>query len=219
MKKLISTGNDIVDLDIINSARTCEKKFYSKILADSEILLYERKFSHLAFDIYVWLLWSAKESAYKYLKRLKPDMVFSPTKFLVTQLLFPEGYPITNFDITQIEETGFTRELIKGIINFDVNQLHFRSILKKEFVMSVVNEDNFDGVSWGIKLIDKFDPEYQSKAVREFVLNRLKRHFSNDIIINKNQHGIPVIVLPDEKISIPVSLSHHNHFVAYSFKL
>jgi phosphopantetheinyl transferase (holo-ACP synthase) len=220
MKKLISTGNDIVDLAIINSARTCEKKFYSKILADSEILLYELKFSHLAFDIYVWLLWSAKESAYKCLKRLKPDLVFSPTNFLVTHVLFPERYPITNLDITQIEETGFTRESIKGIINFEGNRLHFCSIIKKEFVMSVVNEDeNFDRIYWGIKLIDKLDAEYQSKAVRDFVLNRLKSYFSDDIKIIKNIHGVPMIPLPGKEIPIPVSLSHHHLLVAYSFQL
>ena len=68
---MISTGNDIVALGLINKQRTCEPRFYSKILSASEQALYHQsEFTALPFEHYVWLLWSVKESTYKFLKRL-----------------------------------------------------------------------------------------------------------------------------------------------------
>ena len=219
MKKMISTGNDIISLNFTDKVRTNDPKFYRRILADSEGCLYNLKFPHLPFEIFVWLFWSVKESAYKYLQRLTPELVFSPKKFDVTSLQLPEGYEITSFELNQMERTGFPDKSIKGTVNYGTHRLHFRSVVKKEFIMSVVNgNENFDNIFWGIKSIEKSDPEHQSKAVRELVMNRFKSSYrTNNIAINKNKHGFPVIAERNKEIPIPVSLSHHYHLVAYSY--
>jgi len=41
----------------------------------------------------------------------------------------------------------------------------------------------------------------------------------NNIIINKNPLGIPVILKDNIELRIPVSLSHHEYYIAYSFQL
>ena len=218
---MISTGNDIIFLSATDNARTSEKRFYTRILTDSELHLYNLEFSYLSLEIFVWLLWSVKESAFKYLQRLTPELVFSPKKFVVTHLQFPEGYEITSFKSTQIEDTGFADQSIRGIINNGIDQLHFRSLVKKELIMSVVNADsNFDSISWGIKSIEKSDSDYQSTAVRNFLINKLKNNYcSDDFGIEKSRHGFPLITKSGEEIFIPVSLSHHYHLVAYSCRL
>ena len=83
---MLGTGNDIVALAAINVERTRQSNFYSKILSLSEQQLYNELQSQLPFENFVWLAWSVKESAYKFLKRFMPDLVFSPTKIMITNL-------------------------------------------------------------------------------------------------------------------------------------
>src|ERR1700691_5688102 len=101
---MISAGNDIISLNAINITRTKQEKFYSKILSPTEKELYNQaEFTTIPFENFVWLLWSIKESAYKYLKRNNPGLVFIPIKFTVKQLLIPHGYISTNFGARQLE--------------------------------------------------------------------------------------------------------------------
>ena len=80
---MTSTGNDIVSFAATNLIRTKEPIFYNKILSEQEIAAYARlHHQFLAFDVYIWLLWSVKEATYKYLKRLDPGLIFSPTKIV-----------------------------------------------------------------------------------------------------------------------------------------
>jgi phosphopantetheinyl transferase (holo-ACP synthase) len=219
---MTSTGNDIVSLNTINIARTKQSRFYSKILSDTEkALYYEAEFAAIPLENFVWLLWSIKESAYKYLQRNKPELIFTPTKFVVTQLQPPFEYNITNFAATETEGTGFDSEKVfKGIITFGADTLYTRSLMYRELIVSVVNGDeNFENTYWGIKLIDNPDPEYQSMAVRAFLINRLHRLFLlDDLTIGKNALGFPIVLNGGKETDIPVSLSHHDHFVAYSFQ-
>src|ERR1700740_2467205 len=84
---MISAGNDVVSLAAIDITRTNQHKFYSKILSDSEIPLYnEFSLAQIPFEHFVWLLWSIKESAYKFLQRNNPGLIFTPVKFVVNDL-------------------------------------------------------------------------------------------------------------------------------------
>jgi phosphopantetheinyl transferase (holo-ACP synthase) len=118
---MISTGNDIIALKTINIARTKQKNFYRKIISTSEKDLYDRQFSdNLPFDVFVWLLWSVKESVYKYLQRITPELVFSPTKIIITQLALPAD----NF-VEQFEGRGFDEiSVYKGIVSFGDHALY-----------------------------------------------------------------------------------------------
>src|ERR1700744_3921655 len=208
---MISTGNDIVALKATNIARTKQQNFYRKIISASEKELYNRQLSgHLPFDVFVWLLWSVKESVFKYLQRLAPELVFSPTKIIITQLSLPEN----NFD-GQLEGCGFNNNsTYKGIINFGDHVLHSRSLISEEFIFSVVNgTDDFGHIHWGIHLIDSSDSDTQSKTVREFLIRRLSLLFpGSTLLVEKNPKGYPVILKDGEEILLPVSLAHHEHY-------
>jgi len=218
-----STGNDIVSLNAINRSRTKQPGFYSKILSASEQLLYnEPEFAAIPFEHFVWLLWSIKESAFKYLQRSNPDLIFSPTKFIVQQLQMPPGYGITNLETTETEGNGFDSRAnhVKGMIKVGTATLYSRSIIYKELISSVVNgNDNFENTSWGIKLISKSHPSFQSTVAREFLVDRLSRLFQMDnCVIGKSSDGFPIVLEGKKELRIPVSLSHHDRLVAYSFQ-
>jgi phosphopantetheinyl transferase (holo-ACP synthase) len=219
---MTSTGNDIVALKAINVARTIKFNFYSKILSTAEKDLYDRQFADkLAFEKFVWLLWSVKESAYKYLKRVAPDLVFSPTRTSIPSLELA-GQLLTVFEERMIEGCGFdNQDAYKGVVQLGTHQLFSRSIISDDFIFSVVNEENdFSNTYWGIELIASSETEYQSKAVRAFLVGKLNGLFPDAAFkIEKSLKDIPILFKDTQETNIPVSLAHHDHCVAYSFQL
>src|SRR5258705_2585880 len=218
---MTNSGNDIVSLHAINITRTKQPQFYSKILTDSEINLFSAGgCSEIHFEKFVWLLWSIKESAFKALKRTRPTLIFSPTKFVVNHLSTPSGYSEINFDASQIEDTGFDHRMaFKGTVTFESDTLFSRSLIYRELIVSVVHDhSNFEHTYWGVKLIDHPHPNNQSVAVRRFLINKLHGLFHWDgLKVEKSTHGFPILLDGNKEVAISVSLAHHDLLVAYSF--
>jgi phosphopantetheinyl transferase (holo-ACP synthase) len=218
---MISAGNDIVSIAAINTVRTKQPAFYKKILSETEINQYQAAYSEIIpFEIYAWLLWSIKESAYKYLKRLNPELIFSPTRFVVSDLRGPKRQLTESFGSSQLEAVGFDDEgTWTGLITLGNNILYSQSVLYPNVIHSVVNHENtFNNVYWGIKTINDNNSANQSVTVRTFILDKLSSLFSTKKLqVGKSKHGIPVISDGQNQMQLPVSLSHHEHFIAYSF--
>lgn len=221
---MISTGNDIVAFKAINRQRTNHFRFYSKILSVSEQELYfQDEFAEMPFEKYVWLLWSIKESVYKYQKRVRPGLVFSPTKICIQGINPSYRHDNKNFDAVQWENNNCESRqgLYQCSIHFESEIFYSRSKISDDLIATVVhNEDTFEDVWWGIKSINYSDNENQSKEVRSFILKRLNFMLQpnySQLSIAKNQAGCPLVLMGDIEMNIPVSLAHHDQFVAYSF--
>ncbi|GAB3910740.1 4'-phosphopantetheinyl transferase family protein [Mucilaginibacter boryungensis] len=210
-------GNDIIALNAIDILRTNKRAFYTKILAKSEQQLYKDSFPAIPFHLYVWLLWSVKESAYKCLQRQQTDLVFSPTGTVITNLSTPNQSIPNAADI--LENTDFDKDAcFSSIIEFNTHKLYARSIIYgDELIHTVASTDaDFNHINWGIKHIEQIDPESQSLAVRGFLLNRLKTDFpGRELAVQKHSSGYPYITIPEKQLA--VSLSHHGHWVGYAY--
>jgi phosphopantetheinyl transferase (holo-ACP synthase) len=218
---MTSTGNDIVCINAIDIPRTKQLRFYSRILSSSEQNLYNKpEYTAIPFEYFVWLLWSIKESAFKYLQRATPPLVFSPTKFIVTQLDIPLGASTKNLAETEMAQRGFGEDTVKAIVTYADVKLSSRSLIYRELIVSVVNGDeNFEDIYWGVKSLNNIAPDYQSAEVRVFLTATLKHHFgAEDISICKTANGIPFLSLNQSNTTLPVSLSHHGNFAGYSFR-
>ncbi|HTD40298.1 MAG TPA: 4'-phosphopantetheinyl transferase superfamily protein [Mucilaginibacter sp.] len=215
---MISAGNDIVALKAINITRTKQQNFYRKIITETEKALYDKPFSEgLPFEQFVWLLWTIKESVYKYLQRINPGLIFSPTKIVIGQL-----DPPSNNTISIFESRGFNDpKVYKGTAEFGAHILYSRSIITEDFIFSVVNHINgFERVMWGIKLIDSSEPDRQSDAVRVFAIAMLSSLFPDaELEIGKSVYGYPVLLKNGDETPVPISLAHHDRYVAYSFQM
>ena len=215
-----STGNDIVALALVNKQRTSQFRFYSKILSVSEQKLYHQpELQQLPFENYVWLLWSVKESAYKYLKRLDPTLIFSPTNIIIQHIVIP-GLSFDESVAAQWESTCEDAGLYSGKVVHGPHTLYFRAKINEAWIASVVNDDEcFDHVCWGVKSIDNAGYKYQSLEARLALINKLNGFLQGDLRIEKSSVGYPVIVNYDEETGVPTSLAHDGYFVAYSFVL
>ncbi|MDR3716924.1 MAG: 4'-phosphopantetheinyl transferase superfamily protein [Puia sp.] len=222
-----SAGNDIVALKVTDQSRAGAPAFYSKILSVSERALYDGQvIGEMSFVTFVWLLWSVKESVFKYLKRHDTHLVFYPSKIVVRRL---DRLPAETFDKAGIFEwgegggriAGDGEVLYGGLVVYGSARLYFRSRLRAEWVAAVVCEtENFEHTWWGVRSIGEVAYAAQSSSVRAFVMQKLYSLFSgDDLRMIKDAAGCPVVSDEDRKIRIPVSLAHHDRFVAYSFSL
>jgi phosphopantetheinyl transferase (holo-ACP synthase) len=219
---MLSAGNDIVSLNGIDTTRTKQPNFYSKILTPAETALYsEPGLSAIPFEVFVWLLWSIKESAFKFVQRIDPTILFTPVKFEVRKINTPPLFTINSFSETKLTGIGFERlPAITSIITFEGKTFYSNSLIYTELIATVVNaEANFNNIHWGIKQIDSTGTAIQSSEVRAFAINSLQQALGDSrIAINKNKHQIPVAIQNQAK-ALPISLSHHENWVGYSFSL
>ncbi len=215
-----SAGNDIIALGMINKQRSNDSRFYTKILSASEQELYHaRAFAQMPFEHFVWLLWSIKESAYKYLKRGSSGLLFSPTKIIIQHINFPAEQEVNSFKDAQWQGCASGECCYSGNFIFGSAAFYFRSKMHHELIATVVSEDeNFEHTWWGIQAIEQADAAHQSKTVRMFLLNKLNNLFpGKDLRIEETTAGYPVIFEGDHQLKLPVSIAHHGHYVAYSF--
>jgi hypothetical protein len=200
-----STGNDIVALIATDKERTIRYRFYSRILSAEEQTLYKQGLpDRIPFDHYVWLMWSIKESVYKSSSRIDREPVFSPLKIPVCRLDPPSG-----------------DEFYKGIAVYGPGTLYSRSIIRDGAIVTVVSGDeDFRDTRWGFTTIGSSTYTDQSAAVRALALNELYRVFPGTRLrIEKTSAGFPVLLEGGTMLDIPLSLAHHDQYVAYSFRL
>ena len=218
---MTSAGNDIVSLRTVDKQRTNQSRFYSQILSGSEQDLYHQpRFSEMPFEHYVWLLWSVKESAYKYVKRNITDLEFSPTKIIIQHIDIPVKALTINLENSRWKGPAYCDEFYRGMVICERQIIYFRSKIDTDWIATVVNDDEgFENVYWGVQIIDESGYSHQSKAARALVLDKLGSFLPGDLQVKKNLAGCPVISKGTQNMHIPVSLAHDDHFVAYSFLL
>jgi phosphopantetheinyl transferase (holo-ACP synthase) len=217
---MLSTGNDIVALDYIDVNRSNDRRFYSKILSASEQELYHSSgFSIYSFDKYLWLLWSVKESAFKYINRNQPDLIFSPTRIIINQINFPVHLNNSDFTSDFVGEIINTEHNFSGHLIFGSKYYYFNSKINQNYIATVVSEDEkFEFTQWGIASIKSNKYEHQSKEVRSFFLKQMALQIPGfELKVEKNKVGCPLIYNGSSELEIPVSFAHHGRYISYSF--
>jgi phosphopantetheinyl transferase (holo-ACP synthase) len=215
-----SAGNDIIDLAAINTERTKQQRFYTKFITGTETSLYSPPpLAALPFEYFVWMLWSIKESVYKFMQRHQPDLVFSPSKIVIRQIA-PSVNSLLTVPELIVEALGFSnRNVYNSEIIFGTDVFYASTVITTGYIHTVANDqNNFDNLYWGVKLISQTDPFVQSREVRKFILDRLALVTGKENLnIVKNQAACPVLYSGTAAIDQPVSLAHHGHYVAYVF--
>lgn len=214
-----SAGNDIVALNAIDIKRTCDARFYSKFITDSELAIYQPSIL-LPFEIFVWLLWSVKEAAYKYLQRDDAGLLFSPIKFVVGRLDIPPDFILTPIDGKHWDSDSPANYIAGTVSNGNI-KLYFRSYITPDLITSAVNDDDqFDKVHWGIKSIEQTDSGHQFTEVRKLALAQLRSVLKADnLTITKSKIGYPIVMVSNTPLNVALSLAHHDKWVGYSFKV
>ena len=189
-------GNDVVDLaDPESRAVARHLRFDGRVFDGTERVLIEAS-SHP--ERARWLLWAAKESAYKAARKEDPRTVFSPARFVVRL----EG------DARASVAVGARRFLVDLVAGAD----HVHAVARAA-------GDPSGAVSTAVAKL----PELSlcNEAVRRLVIATLSPLLAvePEHLAIQRDGRIPTLWIRGARSTADLSLSHHGQFVAFACRL
>jgi hypothetical protein len=188
-------GNDVVDLaDVEAALGACHARFDARVFGERERRLLETADDPRRMR---WILWAAKESAYKAARRCDRRVIFSPGRFEVRLGAGLHGC---------VHYPGGSLEVGIELLGDCVHALAAASPHETEMLLR------------GVALIASGDP---SEQVRALAIGALAQHFdaAPDALSIRRVGRIPRLFLHGAVTAYPLSLAHHGRFVAWACAL
>lgn len=191
---LLSVGNDVIDLSLVQEERTIQERFYSKIITQSELKLYKehKGLETIPFYTFIWIAWSIKESAYKFIKRNFPEVIFSPMKMEIIKMRFSKE-----------------KELI-SIVKIQSHSINCRTI----YTSQLVHTNTFFQEIKDTESHIFYNQENVYKNVTEYFLDFQKSN--SNVNIKKNENGFPELFIDDVKQESKISFSDHGSYLSFA---
>ena len=188
-------GNDVVDLADAEAAPGANhSRFDARVFGPRE-----RCRLQAADDVgrMRWILWAAKESAYKAVRRRDPGAIFSPVRF----------------------EVALDAEL-RGCVRHPGGALEVRIELSGDCVhaLAAAAPHEPETLLRGVAVVEGGDP---GERVRALAIGALAQHFDTDpdALSIRRVGRIPQLFLGAADTACPLSLAHHGRFAAWACAL
>lgn len=187
-------GNDVVDLGDPETADR-HRRFDARVFHPTERALIDASPTPARTR---WLLWAAKESAYKAARKADPRTVFTPSRFVV-----------------RVEDGGHA--------TVDAGNRAFRAeVASGPHVVHVVAHALDDAPGGWCAAVTTCPPGVSpSDAVRRLAIARLAAHLDtapDDLAIRRDGR-IPAVWIGGIRSNADLSLAHHGRFVAFACRL
>ncbi len=187
-------GNDIVDLaDSETRSGACHSRFDRRVFAPEELELFATDRSHVRMR---WILWSAKEAAYKAARQACATTVFSPSRFVVR-----------------------LNRSLRGSVRHENRCWNARVRLDGDCVHAIVNDEEIHGDTiWGARRLTSEDRGEPSQEARRFAVARIASRLGLPVerLRIECSGRIPQLIIDDSAPSANLSLSHHGSFVGFA---
>ena len=191
-------GNDIVDLtDAETHPIGMHPRFDSRVFTSSELELIR---SSGAPDRLRWMLWAAKEAAYKALKKIAPNTIFSPRRFVV-----------------KLNET------LRGNVTCDEKTLPIQVWEEADSVHVIATTEKIldKRILSGTETLepeDAIDADLPSQAARTLAIRELAERLGvpDEELSITGRGRVPTLLHNGESTNIDLSLSHHGKLVAFA---
>ena len=190
------TGNDIVDIHLAAKETNWQRKgFLEKIFTPSEQSMINNTASPQQM---VWRLWTMKESAYKLYTRQQGGRFFAP------------GKHHCSINSGNYGEVSINDQQYQTLTSTTSNYIY--TIAKS------VNDKTGDFINSCFDL-----PDITSEEQRAFMYNKILIEYNrysnmkhNALVFTKDCNGIPWLSCKNENTKIPVSITHHGRFAAFT---
>jgi phosphopantetheinyl transferase (holo-ACP synthase) len=190
------TGNDIIDLATAAVESNWKRKGFIEKIFTAQEQHYIRE-ATLPEEM-VWKLWSMKESAYKIYIRQYGGRFFAPMKFNCTLL------------------TGQT-----GKVEINNVTYHTTTSAAENYIYSIARPGE-SGMSTFLNYCFRLPPSGQIKQ-QQFIYKKIINLYTsvtgavkNGLYVVKDKNGIPFICCQNDKLKIPVSITHHGRYAAFT---
>ena len=222
---MTSIGNDIVDLTSPDSiGKSLDRRFIARVFTPEEQERIDRSESP---DATLWMLWAAKEAAFKAVSKLKPGLSFIHRAYAVTSTPNEESQkassiPLkqTNGDAVSIQERGVVQTPAGPVDTFFT-----LSSCRVHCVAAVRSGNGGDPAATPVHVLEErrdgpFDP---SAAVRRAAIHHLASvikasPYYIDIRRDETTHGYgaPRVFIEGKRTDIDISLSHDGKYIAFA---
>jgi phosphopantetheinyl transferase len=196
----VSVGNDVVDLaDPETRLAGLHPRWGQRVFSVAERAALETSRSRHRLH---WMLWAAKESAFKARKRLDAGAVFSPLEFEVELPALPAAG-----DVGVAAGRVFHRGVVFGLeVRLDGTSVH---------AVATSEEETGARVLWKVARV----PSEPGTAARRLAATAIGSALDLDPTGLRVVGRPPVFVDREGRIEVEVSLSHHGRFVAFACTL
>jgi phosphopantetheine--protein transferase-like protein len=189
-------GNDVVDMqDAETRLDALHPRFVERVFTAEE-----RQRISSSDDVHasLWAHWAAKESCFKILKKVDPSTVFAHAAFCV-----------------ELDEDR-RQNLISGSVHNAEHRLSVFVEREPGWVHAVATLSQRSGAFLLKGVSRRPDGAEQSKAVRSFALDRLRRRPGaiGDLEIAGSRP--PRLLHKGDPVPIDLSLSHHGRWIAFA---
>ncbi|MFN8626967.1 MAG: 4'-phosphopantetheinyl transferase superfamily protein [Candidatus Binatia bacterium] len=191
-------GNDVVDL----AEPQClplgtHPRFDQRVFAPSELRLLRASATPARLR---WMLWAAKESAYKILRKRRPEVRFAPRRIVV-----------------EPHDPDAGRMPVHGNVTYAGDRIAFRGVVDGE-ALHVVADDDAAGPVVALAAVLGCAAEAPSVAVRRLAVAALAERLGvpTDALRIVRQDRIPRLQLHGVPLPIDLSLSHHGRVVGFA---
>lgn len=210
-------GNDIVDLQSSEAAgKGGDRRFVDRILTADEIKLFA---SFGSSDLLLWLMWAAKEAAYKVASKTQPGLSFIPRHFQVSfpdwSTLLCQRLPFAGADGLVMTSGGVLR--IRAEITPD--HIHVVAAASRAILNRVVAAKT---KPWGEA--GEIPQAEESNLTSRFALEAVAAVLGtepSELEIRRlpmpRGLGPPVVYHEKKPAAVDLSLSHHGRYAAYAF--
>jgi hypothetical protein len=190
-------GNDIVDLGDPEAGReSSHPRFDARVFAASELASLAESESKTMMR---WILWSAKEAAYKAASRENNEVVFSPVRFVV-----------------------FLDSELRGFVSHEGRRWPVRVALRGNCVHALVaGEDDADSMLWESQRLTAAELRDPSQSVRKFAKTTIAKRLglsASDLQI-ESTGKVPQLLLAKDGRPQALSLSHHGVYAGFACRV
>jgi len=222
----ITLGNDIVDMnDARNHSRHADTRFVNKIFTKTE----QQQISASDMpDYMVWVLWAAKESAYKIINKRTGKRSYAPfllevemKDVMIAPYLQKESKNIENKD--RLDK----RRILEGIVSAPDFKIHVQILVTPRFIYCTGCSDisSIKKIEWGIENNSFVSDNDQSLLIRRSAEKHIARSVGKNIEdiritrdIVEEKPGPPLVYINNEKSkAIDLTLTHDGPYSAYAF--
>jgi hypothetical protein len=226
-------GNDVVDLlDRDSDPSTLSPRFDERVLHADE----RRAIEADRVPTLRWRFWAAKEAAYKAVKQIHPETVFSPIRFRtewdVPYRLGRVVSPTACCAVRVEQREGFVHAVARVIDGGTTSDATFAGV---DGLDGVDGSDGGEGFVCGVHRVDTSDisgpsdtsnsseaiardPHALSRIVRTFACGQLASALGCDegALEIRKRGRVPELWLHREHLPFDLSLSHHGAVVAFA---
>lgn len=191
----MKVGNDIVDIKEAHLKSDWRRRgFIEKIFDQKEQILIS-----VSPDPFltIWRMWSMKESAYKLFLQNRRERFFNPRRI--------------HCEFASSD---------KGKVRIEDLLIHTNTQIHSHYIFTSASMKREDGVQSVVFYLTKTDHRFQREMTHQKALQNLSRSHHLELgklEIRKTDQNIPVLFYKGEHLNIPVSLTHHGHFGAFSW--